>query len=106
MWKQPGDNAELPRFVYGNEYYTTQSSRWLMSTDHLRIKNLTVGITVPKNWIKGAGLSKLRAFFSANNLLTWKSDDLVVDPETPADGLCTFEAPALRTFTFGVEVGF
>ena len=106
MWKQPGDNAVLPRFVYGNEYYTTQSSRWLMSTDHLRIKNLTVGFTVPTNWIKNAGLSKLRAFFAANNLLTWKSDDLIVDPETPANGLCTFEAPALRTFTFGVEVGF
>ncbi len=106
MWKQPGDNAELPRFVYGNEYYTTQSSRWLMSTDHLRIKNMTVGVTLPNKWIKSAGLSKLRAYFSANNLLTWKSDDLIVDPETPADGLCTFEAPALRTFTFGIEVGF
>ena len=106
MWKQPGDNAELPRFVYDNLYYTTQSSRWLMSTDYLRIKNLTVGFTVPTNWIKSAGLSKLRAYFAANNLLTWKSDDMVVDPEIPADGLCTFEAPALRTFTFGIEVGF
>ncbi len=106
MWKQPGDQAELPRFVYGNTNYTTQSSRWLMPTDHLRIKNLTLGFTVPKQWIAKSGLNKCRAYFSANNLLTWKSKDLVVDPEIPTDGLCTFEAPALRTFTFGVEIGF
>ncbi len=106
MWKQPGDIAEQPRFVYNNNYYTTQSDRWLMPTDHLRIKNITVGFTVPQNWVKSAGLSKLRAYFSANNLLTWKSKDLIVDPETPANGICTFEAPALRTLTFGIEIGF
>jgi len=24
----------------------------------------------------------------------------------PVDGLCTFEMPALRTYTFGLEIGF
>jgi len=52
------------------------------------------------------GLSKARVYFSANNLLTWKSKDLLVDPEMPIDGLCTFEMPALRTYTFGLEIGF
>lgn len=106
MWKQPGDNAELPRFIYGNNNYSTQSSRWLMSDDYLRLKNLTVGFTVPRNWIAKAGLNKCRVYFSGNNLLTWKSKDLLVDPEMPQNGLCTFEAPALRTFTFGIEIGF
>lgn len=103
-WKKPGDNAKLPQFAYGNT--NIASSRWLMSTDHLRIKNITLGFTMPSKVSQKWGINKLRAFVSANNLLTWKSDGLYVDPETPVDGLCTFETPALRTITFGLEVGF
>ena len=103
-WKKPADNAKLPQFAYGNT--NIASSRWLMSTDHLRIKNITLGFTMPSKVSQKWGINKLRAFVSANNLLTWKSDGLYVDPETPVDGLCTFETPALRTITFGLEVGF
>ena len=52
------------------------------------------------------GKTYLPLAYFANNLLTWKSKDLYVDPETPADGLCTFEMPALRTYTFGIELSF
>ena len=104
MWKQPGDNAKLPKFKYGNT--RVLSSRWLMPTDYLRLKNLSWGLSAPKNWLSKTGLSKARVYFSANNLLTWKSKDLLVDPEMPIDGLCTFEMPALRTYTFGLEIGF
>lgn len=103
-WQKPGDNAKLPQFAYGNK--NIQSSRWMMSTNHLRLKNMTVGFTLPQNWIRKAGIEKLRAYISGNNLLTWKSKDLYVDPEVPVDGLCTFETPSLRTVTFGIELGF
>lgn len=104
MWQKPGDNAKLPKFQYGST--TPMSSRWMMSTDYLRIKSLSIGFNVPKSFISQLGLSKARAYFAASNLLTWKSKDLTVDPEVPVDGLCTFETPALRTFTFGIELGF
>lgn len=103
-WQKTGDNAKLPQFAYGNT--NKASSRWLMSTDHLRVKNMTLGFTLPQNWSSKAGISKLRAYVSGNNLLTWKKKSLYVDPEVPVDGLCTFETPALRTVTFGIEIGF
>ena len=103
-WQKPGDNAKLPKFQYGST--TTMSSRWLMSTDYLRVKSLSIGFSAPKSFLAQFGISKARAYFAASNLLTWKSKDLTVDPETPINGLCTFETPALRTFTFGVEIGF
>ena len=105
MWQKPGDNAKLPKFQAGYGKGVL-SSRWLMPNDYLRLKNLTLGFSAPKEWISNLGLSKARVYFSANNLLTWKSKDLFVDPETPADGLCTFEMPALRTYTFGIELSF
>lgn len=104
MWQKPGDNAKLPKFQYGSS--STMSSRWLMSTDYLRVKSLSVGFNAPKSFISHIGLSKARAYFAASNLLTWKSKDLTVDPEVPVNGLCTFETPSLRTFTFGIELGF
>ena len=105
MWKKPGDVAEIPQFVYGNTNYAF-SSRWMMSTDYLRVKNLAVGLTLPVKCLKNTGINKARVYFAANNLLTWKSKDMVVDPETPESGMCRFEAPAMRTYTFGIEIGF
>lgn len=104
MWKEPGDIAKLPQFVYGNTGAT--SSRWLLSTNHLRLKNMTFGYTLPRNILNKMRLNKLRAYMSSNNLLTFKSKNLYIDPEVPAHGLVTFETPALRTVTFGVEIGF
>lgn len=103
-WQQPGDHAKLPKFEYGST--STMSSRWMQSTDYLRVKSLSIGFSAPKNFLSQFGINKARAYFAASNLLTWKSKDLAVDPETPVNGLCTFETPALRTFTFGVEIGF
>ena len=77
-----------------------------MPTDYLRLKNLTLGVSIPQNYINKLGLSKARIYFSGSNLLTWKSKDLFVDPEMRLDGLCTFETPALRTYTFGIELNF
>lgn len=106
MWSGPGDTgAVLPKFEYGSSS-TSLSSRWLMPTDYLRLKNLTLGFSFPERLIRKAGLNKARVYFSGSNLFTWKSDKLVVDPEMPVSGVCTFETPAYRTFTFGFELNF
>jgi TonB-linked SusC/RagA family outer membrane protein len=104
MWQKEGDIAKLPQFVEGNT--NTLSSRWLLSTNHLRLKNMTIGYSLPNNLASKLGLSKVRAYMSGNNLLTFKSKDLYVDPEAPSNGLTTFETPSLKTLTFGIEIGF
>lgn len=69
MWSGPGDTScTLPKFEYGNTV-TYLSSRWLMPTDYLRLKNLTLGFTLPKNWISKIGLSKARVYFSGRTCL-------------------------------------
>lgn len=103
-WKQPGDNAKLPQFAYGNVF--NHSSRWLWSTDHLRLKNLTLGFTVPRQWTQKAGLTRVRAYASGQNIFTIKAKELQVDPETRVDGLAVMETPQTRTITFGIEIGF
>ena len=105
MWTGPGDTrAKLPKFQYGSVYQ--YSSRWLMPLDYLRLKNLSLGFSAPQQYLRPLGLNKARIYFSASNLLTFKSEKLRVDPEVPVNGIAIFETPNLRTFTFGVELGF
>lgn len=104
-WKGPGDTtATLPKFQYGSS--GQWSSRWLMPTDYLRLKSLSLGISVPQEQLRRTPLERVRIYFAGSNLLTWKKKGLRVDPEMSEDGLCQFQTPAYRTFTFGVELGF
>lgn len=104
MWQKAGDNAKLPQYVFGN--INVQSSRWMMSSDHLRLKNLTFGYTLPTKVVRKAYMEKVRLYASGSNIFTWKSKDTYLDPESRVDGLVTFETPTLRSFTFGIEIGF
>lgn len=106
-WKQPGDVTDIEMFMVGNPYSMASvvSSRRIHSTDHLRLKSLTFGISLPKQLVKKAYLDNVRLFFSGSNLLTWAAYDLY-DPEIPSNGYIYFDTPKMKTFTFGVDVKF
>lgn len=103
-WQKPGDITDVPRYVAGQEYGGWwHSSRAIHSTDHLRLKSLIFGYNLPSTIVKKAGINKVRVFFSGSNLLTWAKYDQY-DPEIT--GSVYFEIPPLRTYSFGIEVGF
>lgn len=105
MWTGPGDTScSLPKFQYGSSF--VYSSRWMMPLDYLRLKSMSLGYSLPRELVSRLSLSKARVYFSASNLFTIKSSDLYVDPEVPTNGIANFETPAMRTFTFGIELGF
>lgn len=104
-WQQPGDQTDVPRFVFGEKASVTNSSRYIHSTDHLRLKNLTLGFTLPDQWTRKALINKARIYFSGSNLLTWAKWEQY-DPETPVNGEVYCEAPVMRTFSFGVQLTF
>ena len=104
-WQQPGDQTDVPRFVFGEKATVTNSSRYIHSTDHLRLKNLTLGFTLPDQWTSKALINKARVYFSGSNLLTWAKWKQY-DPETPVNGEVYCEAPPMRTFSFGVQLTF
>lgn len=102
-WQKPGDQTDIPRYVYGQNYGGWwHSSRGIHSTDHLRLKSLVLGVNAPDSWIKKLGLSRARVYFSGSNLLTW-AKYTQYDPELM--GTVGFEIPPLKTFSFGLEIG-
>ena len=87
------------------------SSEFIEDGSFVRLKNVTLGYTLPKKIAKSLTLSRLRLYASVTNLLTITGYS-GYDPEvTSADNALTagtdFGAyPSARTWNFGVNVGF
>ena len=109
QWREPGDNAEFPRYVmYGGDVNSHfNSSRRLNDASYIRLKNLSVGYTLPEKFTSKAGLNKVRLYMNAVNLWTWAAFDHY-DPEVTARGVgfANTDFPPLKTVTFGAELNF
>ncbi len=70
-----------------NDYY-------LINVGYLRIKNLSVGYTLPERLTRKAQIQKLRVYFSGENLFTWRFGNLTkyIDPEMAGAGI-NYSAP-------------
>lgn len=89
-----------------------ESTRYLENNDFLRIRNLTIGYTLPEGITDKLEIQKVRFGVTAENLYTFTSYD-GYDPEvaifpnrTTYRGTDAGSVPQLRSFVFGVNVGF
>lgn len=96
-------NAKYGRITGAESGYQNHesSTNYLYDGDYLKLKNLTVGYTLPKHISKKIYTESLRVYFSGENLLTLTSFPWM-DPEMSADPRYT---PA-RQFAFGLNVSF
>lgn len=110
-----GAKITYPRAVYNadqNHYnFGPISDQWMLSSDHVRLKNLEVGYTFPasNSFLQLAGISSLRVYMNANNLFTLfdKMKDYGIDPETRDNiGTISYVFPLTRTTMFGFNVQF
>ena len=107
-WKNPGDITKYECFYDKSSrvaMHKITNSRRLHSTDYFRLKTLTFGFTLPKQWLSSIGLSNARIYMSANNLWTWAAWDYY-DPESVVNGSATQSTPPLKTVTFGLNLNF
>ncbi|MCF0165494.1 MAG: TonB-dependent receptor [Bacteroidales bacterium] len=106
-WKKPGDKAKYEIFIESPDVAMSdyRTSRCVNSTDFIRLKNITFGVSLPKNWVNKVKISNVRFFASANNLLTWAAYDYY-DPEAVKGGTAIWGTPPLKTVTFGLNISF
>lgn len=107
-WTPENLNASMPRIAEGrtspSEAANVMSDFWIINTNYIRMKTLQFGYTLPKNLVKSVGLSNVRFYYSGENLLTFDSMPLNVDPETVSERLSSY--PLIKTHSFGVNVTF
>jgi hypothetical protein len=106
-WRQPGDMAELPKYVYNNNSLSNaESSRWYYKGDFIRLREMTLAYQVPKNITDKARLSGASFYVRGNNLWTKAFDKKIpFDPEQGFNGVNDLQVLISRTVTLGINVG-
>lgn len=107
-WTPENPNATMPRIFFDtnspSSNRSVQSDFWMQNTSYLRLKNLQLGYTMPKNWLTSIGVENIRIYYSVENLLTFDKMKINIDPEATSQRLSSY--PLLRTHAFGINVSF
>ena len=115
-WTPTNTNTDVPRAVSGDPNGNTRTSdRFIESGSYLRLKNLSIGYSVPAgvlNSFTRGTLSRARVYVSATNLITI-TKYTGYDPEvgsryggTLTNGIDYGQFPQARTFMAGLQIGF
>ena len=124
-WSEDNRNAYYPVPLYGNRSKQKQT-KYLQNAAYIRLRDLTVGYTLPQKWLQPLGVQALKVFFSAQNL--WEATGMYkyLDPDmtgsanqsvTDANGntnptnlgVVTGDMksyPFCRSFSFGINLTF
>lgn len=112
----------LQRFPYGELNRATRKSSGnngactstfhLEDGSYLRLQNLSLGYSLPKNALNKVKMQGLRIYLQANNLFTWTKytgynpevNKNSTDALRPGEDYCSY--PLSRTFTMGLNLKF
>ncbi|WP_026473327.1 SusC/RagA family TonB-linked outer membrane protein [Alkaliflexus imshenetskii] len=112
-WTTPGQNAKQPRVIAGTQgtFNTQRSSRFLEDASYVRLKNITLGYTIPKMYTERINLNSVRVYVSGQNLLTF-TKYTGFDPEISTEtivanyGVDQGAIPQMKTVQFGITANF
>jgi TonB-linked SusC/RagA family outer membrane protein len=104
-WSAERPNAPYPRLSHGNIRYWNYQKSTLQQINgaYARLKNLTVGYTIPAHLINRISISNLRIYFSGQDIWEKHSVKGGWDPESDTWG---FNYPFQRYYSFGIDLNF
>ncbi|RZK92274.1 MAG: TonB-dependent receptor [Pedobacter sp.] len=107
-WTTPGQITDVPALKFGNNDYGSASTRHLFKGDYLRLRNVTLGYTLPQSVIAKTKnvVKSMRIYVQGDNFLTFSKMKKGADPEASVDGLTSQSSATFKTFSFGLNVGF
>ena len=105
-WTGEGTSNEIPRFSIDdkNKNWSTISDFFIKDASYLRLKNITLGYTLPVKWTNTVFIKKFRVYASCENALTMTRYN-GFDPEISGyvdKGIY----PQSRTYMFGLNLTF
>lgn len=119
VWSEENPDAYFPRprgyvaLNATNRSLGVANTKYLQDLMYVRLKNLTVGYSLPESTVSKIGLTRLRVYLSGENIWTYtKLKSKYVDPEQAATkntyDVSTSTAktyPWAKTFMFGLDIG-
>ena len=117
-WTTENPNNDFPRAVSGDPNRNARaSSRWIEDGSYFRIKNLSIGYTIPAPALEAfsrGSISNIRVYLSSQNLFTltnYSGYDPEIAVRTGVDstlgtGIDYGQFPAARTIMAGLQLSF
>jgi TonB-linked SusC/RagA family outer membrane protein len=113
-WTPTNTNTAMPRAINGDPNQNARASdRWIEDGSYLRLKNLTIGYTIPKanltGFLKGS-FKHIRIYAASQNLFTftkYKGWDPEIGFNNGAltSGVDYGQYPSARSLSLGLQVG-
>ncbi|UKK51403.1 TonB-dependent receptor [Prevotella sp. E13-17] len=104
-WTGEGTSNTVP--TIGNSKNWVCSDMYIQDGSYLRLKNITLGYTLPRHLTRKVGVSRLRLYARAENLFTW-TKYWGFDPEIGSGstslGVDYGVYPQARTYTLGFNI--
>lgn len=105
-WQGEGTSNSMPRAVFGDPNQNTRvSDRFVENGSYLRLKNITLSYTFPKQWLQKARIENARLSLSCENVATITGYS-GFDPEVGINGIDQNRYPISRTFSVGLNFNF
>ncbi|GAO45455.1 SusC/RagA family TonB-linked outer membrane protein [Flavihumibacter petaseus] len=105
-WTGEGTSNSMPRAIFNDPNKNTRiSDRFVEDGSYLRIKNITLGYTLPGDISRKAKMSSARIYLSCQNLYTFTNYS-GFDPEVAASGIDYNLYPVTRTISAGINLVF
>lgn len=111
MWTIENPNGKYPRLYYdnmGGTKNTRESTFWLYNGSFFRLKNLTVGYTLPQS-LSNNVFQRIRLYCSADNLFTITKFPQGGDPDRTNDSVYNTRLvnyPQNKIYSFGINADF
>lgn len=103
--KETNPNSNIPKLNRADQNANAASDRFLIGADFFNIRNITLGYTFPKTWLKKATINSARAYIVADNVALF-SKRQGLDPRQYIHGLSRANYSTIRTVSVGVSLTF
>lgn len=120
VWSETNTNAYFPRYrgyvaLQGTRELVIPQTKYLQNVAYLRLKNVNLTWTLPKEWTTPLKLTKVQVYFTGQNLFTFSPlykhtknfDPEVIygaDPEVSAGAGNGYDYPMLKSYSFGLNL--
>lgn len=104
-WTPENTDASVPKITTATNYWASPSTRFLYDASYMRLRNVTLGYTIPEKVLRKAGLRSLRVYVKGDNLFTVTSRK-GLDPDVYLSGVTGSGLTSMMTFSGGLDIRF
>lgn len=105
-WTPDHTETDVPKVTTNPaSSWTNASTRFLVSRNYLKLKNVSLAYSLPATWLQRWGISSASVNVTAENLFVWAAQQ-GLDPEQNVDGTTYFRYPAMKNIAIGINVQF